>query len=187
MPALTRAVAVPETSQSLCVPVTVPRHDDGTVISGAAAAGKFGLTLGGFGAGGAMLEGEAASGNTKTSTLHFRWAVPQNFDTAAATRALALAINCRVSVVANTAATIDAEVYKSNGQGGQTGGDLVTTAATNINSATWAEVSFTVNPGSLTPGDELDVFVRAVVNDSGAANSAKAQIGGLRMVATTRM
>lgn len=182
----TRANAAAETNQTLRIPLTQARNADGTAISAAASAGKFGMASGGVGVGGFRLEGEAANNNTKTSTLLLCYAVPQNFNTSG-TKALEVLISHKLSAVAATTATVDVEAYKSDKAGGVSGSDLCTTAAQAHNSGSLSDLAFTIDPSTLSPGDELIILVTSVVNDAGGAGSPKAYIGGLAARATTRM
>lgn len=81
-----------------------------------------------------------------------------------------------LTTIADVAATIDAEAYKSNGEAG-IGSNLVTTAAITINSLTLADKTFTVDASGLLPGDWLDLRVTLAVNDSATATAVKGIIG----------
>lgn len=185
-----RSKVTPEASQPLTIPLVHWRDEDGAPLTpGTPSAGDFAIVLGGWGAGTAVLEGEAANNNTKTSTMTTTWAVPQNFEKSTytgAAKALSLVIPARVSVGAATSATLDVQVYKSDADG-TVGSDLYTGAALDINSTSWANQTFSLVATNLEPGDELIVIVRAIVNDAGGTADAKAQIGQTKMVATTRM
>lgn len=79
------------------------------------------------------------------------------------------------TTVADVSATIDVEAYEVQADG-TLSADLVTTAATTINSLTLANKDFTLTPTNLAPGDVLDVRVSIATND---AASATAVIGAL--------
>lgn len=82
-----------------------------------------------------------------------------------------------ITTVAGTTATLDAEAFKLQADPDDAiGSDLVTTAATTINSLTFADIDFVVNPSGLSPGDILDVRITMAINDGA---SATAVIGGL--------
>lgn len=82
-----------------------------------------------------------------------------------------------ITTVAGTSATLDCEAYKLQGDPDDAiGSDLVSTAATTINSLTFADVDFALTPTSLSPGDILDVRISMAINDGA---SATAVIGGL--------
>lgn len=186
MAGLQRSNAVTETSQELMglVPLLACRNEDGSVIAAAASAGKFGIVAGGWGTGGLKLQGEAASGNSKTSGLIFTGKLPQNY---VAGTNLSVKIKHRVSTPANTTANIDAGFYESNGNGGVTGSDLVTTSATTYNSATWTETTFSVTGTGLNPGDQFELHVRMVVDDSAGATGARSELGEITIESSTKM
>lgn len=172
------------------IALTDVRNSDGTVLTASAAAGIFGISAGGWGSGTLKLVGEAASGNTKTSTGMVALPVPENAQATVFTtgsKAWTIEIDARVSVVAATSATVDIEVYRSDGNGGVSGSDLCTTSAQDINSATWATKTFTLTATNIEPGDELIVLIRTAVNDSTGANSSVGQIGRIAAVFNAKM
>lgn len=81
------------------------------------------------------------------------------------------------TTVASSSATIDAEAYLTDEFGLVSGSDLVTTAATTINSTTQANKEFLLTSTSLTPGDEIYVRVTVAVNDSGTGTAVIGKIG----------
>lgn len=91
-----------------------------------------------------------------------------------------------VGTVADTSATVDVEVYKSDGAGAVDGSDLSATAAQSINSLTFANKDFSVTADSLAPGDVLDIRLKVVVNDAETASAVAAAIGKLELLCDTR-
>lgn len=180
---VTRAACQPETSQKVGFALAGARNDDGQPVAAAASAGKFGFEVGGVGVGGTLLVGEGASGNTKTSEARLEIVLPQNYEPGSA---VSLRVHARVDLVLNTAATIDAEVYMSDDEGGVSA-DLNTTAAQNVNSATFTTLVFAINGASLSPGDTLEIYLVAVANDSGGTTNGRIEIGSVWLVTTTRM
>lgn len=81
-----------------------------------------------------------------------------------------------VTTVASSSATIDVQAYRMNEEG-SIGSDLCSTAATTINSLTYADKDFTIDAATLSAGDELDVRVAIAVNDSATATAVIASIG----------
>jgi len=184
MPFATRSECSLELAQVLdSSPLQNIRGSAGLPLAAAASAGQFGFVVGGWGTGGSVLEGEAASGNTKTSNASLIFFLPQNYEAATD---ITLKIKARTSVVLATASTLDVQAYKSDENGG-VGSDLCTTAAQSINSATWAEISFTITGTTLNPGDMLEVYIQCVADDSTGANAGKSQIGNINFVSSTRM
>lgn len=82
-----------------------------------------------------------------------------------------------ITTVADTTATLDCEAFKlQDDPDDAIGSDLVSTAATTMNSLTFANIDFVVTPSGLSPGDILDVRVTMAIND---AAGATAVIGGI--------
>lgn len=82
-----------------------------------------------------------------------------------------------ITTVAGTAATIDLEAYKLQGDPDDAiGADLVSTAATTMNSLVFSDIDFALSPTSLSPGDILDIRLTMAINDGA---SGTAVIGGL--------
>jgi hypothetical protein len=74
-----------------------------------------------------------------------------------------------LTTVADTAATIDCECYKTARSTLKTGSDLVSTSASSINSLSFAEKTFDVSSTGLIAGDVLDIRVAILVNDAGSS------------------
>lgn len=85
------------------------------------------------------------------------------------------------TTVASASATIDFEAYLSNGELG-IGSDLVSTAATTINSLTAANKDFTVDPATLSAGSLLDVRVTIAINDSATGTAVIGYFGKLSLL-----
>ncbi len=82
-----------------------------------------------------------------------------------------LQIRCRAGMkttVADTTATIDVEAYEILSDGTLSGSptDLVQTSATTINSLTYADKSFILDPTDLAPGDRLAVRFSIAIADA---------------------
>lgn len=185
MALLQRSSAATETSQKIRIPLTAFKNADGSAIPATTpGAGQYAAISGGFGVGGHKLQGEAASGNTKTPTCKATFAMPQNY---VAGTSFTLEVTERVSAVANTTADIDANLFKSNENGGVTGSDLCVTSAITHNSTSWVTQVFTITTTGLSPGDEIDIYLRHTVNDSGGATGAKGEIGGVAIKISTMM
>lgn len=92
-----------------------------------------------------------------------------------------------ITTVADTTATLDCEAYKiQDDPDDAIGSDLVTTAATTMNSTTFADIDFTVNPSGLSPGDILDVRITAAVNDAAGATAVIAGITSAKLLVDVR-
>ncbi len=91
-----------------------------------------------------------------------------------------------LTTVADTTATIDFELYKSARDNLVSGSDLVTTAATTINSLTFANKTFTVNGASLSPGDILHVRMTLAINDAASGTTVKGCVGDFAFLMDTK-
>jgi len=92
-----------------------------------------------------------------------------------------------ITTVADTTATLDCEAYKLQADPDDAiGSDLVSTAATTINSLTFADIDFVLTATSLSPGDILDVRVTAAVNDAASVTAVYAGISCVKLLCDVR-
>lgn len=92
-----------------------------------------------------------------------------------------------ITTAADTTATLDVEAYKLQADPDDAiGSDLVTTAATTMNSLVFADIDFVVSPSGLSPGDILDIRVTAAVNDGGSGTAVIAGISSARLLCDVR-
>lgn len=88
-----------------------------------------------------------------------------------------------VTTIASTSATIDFEVFKSNRGVGVDGTDLsTTTAATTINSLTFANKDFIITATSLNPGDILDIRMAIAVSDTATGTAVIGCAGSVELL-----
>ena len=85
------------------------------------------------------------------------------------------------TTVASVSCTVDIEAYEIDKIGG-IGSDLCTTAATTINSLTFADKAFTITPTTLSAGDVLDVRIAIAVNDAATATAVTPTIAGIDLL-----
>lgn len=90
-----------------------------------------------------------------------------------------------ITTVSDTTATVDLEVYVSDGDGAQ-GSDLCATAATSINSLTKANVDFTITAGSLAYGDILDIRLAITIEDGATATAVIGEVSDFKMLRDIR-
>lgn len=76
-----------------------------------------------------------------------------------------------ITTVSDGTATVDVEAWKSDRDTTIGGSDLVSTAATTINSLTFGNKDFDLNSGSLAAGDWLDIRVTIAVSDAATATA----------------
>jgi len=92
-----------------------------------------------------------------------------------------------ITTAADTSATLDCEVYKlQDDPDDAIGSDLVTTAATSIDSTTFADIDFTVTVTNLSPGDILDVRITTAVNDAATGTAVIAGITSAKLLCDVR-
>lgn len=136
----------------------------------------LGLVSGTFGSDGPTLQTgdlKAAGGTARRTRLLMP--VPKEY---VAGQSLSLRLRSgMITTVSDGTATIDAEVHKLDGDGAA-GGDICTTDAQSINSLTFANKDFSINPAGISPGDMLDVRISITVDDGA---SATAVIGALAL------
>ncbi len=172
-PAITRAELAQQTLAKYIIPWTFWRVWDayGTNLPGTSAADDLGLIGGTFGTNSPSIQtyDVKAAG---PQTLYARAAIwlPPEYDAGET-------INLRfragmLTTAADNTATIDAELYKSDGEAG-IGSDLITTAAQDINNTTLADKDFVVTASALSPGDVLDLRVTLAINDAATATEVQ--------------
>jgi hypothetical protein len=88
-----------------------------------------------------------------------------------------------ITAVADSTATLDCLVYKQQDDPDDAiGSDLCATAATTMNSLTFANIDFTVTPTGLSAGDILDVKITTAVNDAAGGSAVIAAISSAKLL-----
>lgn len=152
-----------------------------TNAPGTSATDDLGLYAGAFGTGVPYLATSdlKAAGST-TRYTRFAFMLPDNYVAGQSVRIRFSA--GAITTIADTAMTLDVEVYKSARDSLKTGSDLVTTAAQSINSVTFADTNFDLTVSGLSPGDWLDVRIALLVNDAATATAVIGAIGAVEML-----
>jgi hypothetical protein len=92
-----------------------------------------------------------------------------------------------ITTVSDGTATLDCEAYKlQDDPDDAIGSDLVSTAATTINSTTFANIDFVVTASSLSAGDILDVRITTAVNDGATGTAVIAGITSAKLLCDVR-
>ena len=86
------------------------------------------------------------------------------------------------TTVSDTTATVDVQCYSADEDGAVAGGDLVTTAAQDINSLTKGNFDFVVTPTGLAAGDLLDIRITVAITDGASGVPITADITDLKML-----
>lgn len=187
---------MPETSRtriaqtqlaSYLLPATIWRiHDAPGTLIGTAGNDDLGIAGDTFGTNAIYITAGDQKNNTSLNTRYARclFQLPPEYDTGHDVQIRANA--GMVTTVASAAATIDFEAYKSNRDEAITGSDLVTTAATSINSTDFANKDFVLTSTTLAPGDWLDIRMAIGVNDTGTGTAVDAAAGSVEVLLDIR-
>jgi hypothetical protein len=137
----------------------------------AAASDDLGISSGGtYGTNAPYITaGDLKAAGATTRRARFLYTLPPEYVSGETVRIVAHA--GMITTAADVSCTLDFEAYELNKLGAVTGSDLVTTAATSINSTTVAAKTFEVNAAGLAAGDVLDVRVSIACNDGATATA----------------
>ncbi len=139
--------------------------------------GAMGLTIGAHGTNSPLVVGEAASGNSKTDYARFQFALPAEYVSG---ETITLRVRAKATGTINTAKTLDAQCYVSDGGGGISS-DICATAAQAVTTS-FANYDFTITPTSRVAGDMLDIQLVTVADDTGGTNNKLIQIGAVELL-----
>lgn len=174
--AIARSKLAEDTVQTYGIPLQTLKNDDGTSLAAAAAAGKFGISSGGLGTGTLTLDGEAASGASKTSTAMFEFVLPPEYVSGGDVN---LVVTAFESVGAATVATtFSCEAYESTKEGA-VGSNLAGAPDVTDITPSWQTSTTAITATGLVAGDRLTVFIRLVSDDAGGAIGTIHQIGAV--------
>lgn len=152
-----------------------------TNLPGTAAADDMGLITGTLGTDAPTLQGVDFGGTSTDEMCRFQFQLPPEYD---AGETITLRVRAAMlTTVSDGTATVDAEVYKQDGDGA-VGSDICATAATTINAAadTPVDVDFTVTPTGLVAGDVLDIRLAFGGSDTGNAGVMIPEISAVTML-----
>lgn len=135
-----------------------------TNLPGTAATDDLALIGNTFATGSPSIQaGNLGSAGATTRYARFQVALPAEYDDA---ETVQIRFHCgMVTAVADNSCTIDLQAYESDKEEG-IGSDLCTTAATSMNSLTFADVDFSITASGLVSGDLLDCRVAIACNDA---------------------
>lgn len=164
------------------VPLTSLRVWDAyaTNLPGTAATDDLALIGGTFGTAPPTISaGDLKAAGATTRYARFQAQLPECYD---AGQTVTLAISAgMVTTISDTSCTLDAEVYKIDKITG-IGSDLCATAATSINSLTFATKEFTITPAGLVAGDVFDVRIAIACNDAATATAVTPTIASIDLL-----
>lgn len=194
---VTSQIVVPESGVSAQTRTTILKQDPnkrfpiplsslrvwdayGTNLPATAATDDLGLVGGTFGTAPPMIQaGDVKALGATTRYARFQVIVPECYD-AAETFTLILSAGMKTTV-ADTTCTVDVEAFRIDKISGISA-DLVTTAATTINSLVFADKTFVITAASLAAGDVLDVRIAIASNDVATVGAVIPTIAGLDLV-----
>lgn len=168
------------------VPLELLRVHDAfqTSLPTTAASDDLGFIIGTFGTDAMVVQTSDSKNTSVTQRARFTFRLPESY---VAGNPLSVAAWAGMkTTIASSSATIDFEVYKKDDSTGLVGSDLVTTAATTINSLTAAAKEFVITPTGLNPGDELDVRVTIAITDSATPTAVIGRIMKLYMLLSVK-
>lgn len=139
------------------------------VLPNTAATDDLGLIVGTAGTAGHKIQTSDSKATSVTQKAAFTFNLPAEYEAGGTITLVPHA--GMMTTVSDTTATIDFSVYAKGESDGAHGSDLVTTAATTINSLTLAGISFTITPTGLVNGDELTAVMTVAITD-GATGTA---------------
>lgn len=126
---------------------------------------------------GPKLQGSNAVGNAKLEYARCDFMLPECY---VAGQAITFRARANRSAAANTANTLDLEVYTTNDEGGF-GADICATAAQNLNAA-FTDHDFTITPTGLVAGDGLIFKLISNCNDTGGAIGSQHNVGATKVL-----
>lgn len=156
-------------------------HDSLAVrLPAAAATDDLGLVYGSVGTDGPTLQGVDFGATASDEEGAMEFVIPQSYKAGDT-----FTVRIRggmLTTVSDTTATVDLAVHLCD-EDGAVGSDLVTTAATTINSLTKADVDFVVTPTTLLPGSKIIIHVKVAGADTTNAGVMIIEISKVSIIA----
>jgi hypothetical protein len=182
-PAYARSELAQDDNGVYVIPMTWWRVWDAlqTNLPGAGASDDLGLISGTFGVGTPSLQtGDVKAAGAVARYARCQYPLPPEY---VAGQSVTLRAHAgMLTTISDTTATVDFEVYKSNREALQTGGDLCAIAAQTIRSLVLADKDFTITPNTLFPGDVLDIRVAIATNDAATGTAVIGVIGAVELL-----
>lgn len=155
-----------------------------TLLSGTPATDDLGLIGGAFGTNSPTVQtGDLKAAGSTDRRARFSFQLPDTYEAGGTVTARIHA--GMKTTVADTSASVDLEIFKSNKEEG-IGADLVTTGAQSINSLVFNDDDFALTATGLNPGDVLDCRITVDVNDAATATAVIGVIGSIEFLLDTR-
>lgn len=181
--AQTRATILKQEANAIIpIPLTGLRVWDAyqTNLPGTAATDDLALVGGTFATAPPVINaGDLKAAGATTRYARFQMQLPECYD-AGETVTLRFSAGM-VTTVADTSCTVDAQVYKLDKVTG-IGADLCATAATSMNSLTFANVDFSITSSGLTAGDVFDVRIAIACTDAATGTAVTPTIASIDLL-----
>lgn len=151
-----------------------------TNLPGTASSDDLAYATGTFGTAPPVINaGDCKNLGATTRYARFQMQLPECYDSG---ETITLAISAGMkTTVASSSCTVDVECYKIDKISG-IGSDLCATAATTINSLTFATKSFTITSSGLVAGDVFDVRITIACNDTGTGTAVTPTIAAIDLL-----
>ena len=166
--AIARSKLAQDTLQPFTIPLTQFRTWDALAVNlpGSPAADDLGFNAT-FGTGSPHLTtGDLGAAGATSRYARVHVPIPAEYDDGATCNLVVHA--GMLTAVADASCVVDVECYRSDEATGISA-DLCTTAATNCNSLTFADLSFSLTPTTFVSGDTLDIRVTITCTDAATA------------------
>jgi hypothetical protein len=171
----------------IAIPFTDARVWDAlaTVLPGTPATDDLGLVTGTWGTDAPYIgTGDLKAAGATTRRFGIFFPVPEDFEDAN-TVTVRLYAGMKTTV-ADTSATIDVELYRLDKDGTLGAADLITTAATTINSLSIAAKDFVITPDTIVKGDMLHARVSITVTDGATVTAVIGGVWAIELLADLR-
>ena len=157
----------------------IMKNDMRTPLAAAGDATNLGIVGGTHGSASPYLVSTAYNNTSGSETARFSFILPPEYDDG---ETVTVRVHAHVDTTPYAAsATADIECFVPDGEKGISG-ELCTTVAQDINSATWADVDFTITPTTLTSGDELDIELTIAGDDGTGAANKSMEVGAVQIL-----
>jgi hypothetical protein len=187
-PAIERSSLLQYNAQVYQIPLTSAKvwDDAQTNLPGTAATDDLEINTGTWGTNVPSIQtGDLKAAGATTRYALFEVATPPEY-VAGQTVTLRASAGM-LTTVADTSATIDFEAYITDREGLVSGSDLVSTAATTINSLTFASsIDFTLTPTTIDPGQKILIRMAIAVNDAASGTAVIGSVGALELLLDTQ-
>lgn len=130
-----------------------------------------------------LVKSDDVGNTTATQYASFPFFLPGNYQSG---ETITVRVTAKMGVVADDAATLDLTAYRSDGDGTVTA--VRTTAAVDVNNATYANYDYTITPTSRVAGDEIWCQLAFIGTDAatGVGSGVVLNIAKIQVLADTR-